>query len=191
MLTPVIIDPENKELDSVASESISAMPVGAIPSGAPSNNFSTLDLPAASYSSNDFPFLSFSLHPSSSSASTASPPPPPTEPLGACGEFTTAYDSEAESPRSEEYPDGLAFGDCASNASSACGEIPRDHCDNGAAVARRNLDASHSLSAILVDWEISRMEPDGDSNASDASSEYGLAPRDFYFDGYEAVHWTV
>ena len=49
----------------------------------------------------------------------------------------------------------------------------------------------HTPSAILVDWEISRMKLDGDSNASDASFEYRLFPRGLYFDWYEAVHRTV
>jgi len=78
--------------------------------------------------------------------------------------------------------------DHASDESSTYGEILRDLYFNGVAVARWNLDVSHSPSAILVDWEISCVEPDGDSNASDASSEYGLVSRDRYFDGYEAVH---
>jgi len=34
------------------------------------------------------------------------------------------------------------------------------------------------------------MKPDY-SNASDASSEYGLFSRSLYFDGYEAVHRMV
>jgi len=77
---------------------------------------------------------------------------------------------------------GGVFDDHASDASSSYDEIPRYYCVNGTVAARWNLDPSHPPSASSVDWEISRMQPDGDSNASDASSEYPLVSSDLYFD---------
>ena len=96
-------------IGSVTSESTNAMAVGTTPFGAPPDNCSILCSQTASCSSDDSPSLVSSLHSSSSSVSTASPPSPFSKPPSTCGEFTTVYDSDAESSVLEAYPDGGGY----------------------------------------------------------------------------------
>ncbi|PWW76147.1 hypothetical protein C7212DRAFT_363408 [Tuber magnatum] len=103
------------------------------------------------------------------------------------------YDLDAESSAFEEHPGEEDFDDDASDASSAYDEIPGALSFDGVAEACWNLEECCSPSAILVDWEIVRVELDVESNASDTSSGYELVSRDLdmrlfgrFFDGKDS-----
>ncbi|RPA91305.1 hypothetical protein L873DRAFT_1819623 [Choiromyces venosus 120613-1] len=155
-----------------------ALGLGTSLSGTPPDNMLSQCSPTGSCFGESSPSgSSLSLCPSPSSASSAPPPSCLGEAFDACDGLNTGYDSDAE------YSD---FGDDASDASSAYGEIPRDLYYDGAAAARWSLDPY---------LELSRLAPIAESvagsDASDASSEYEVVSRNLYFRGYEAARGMV